>query len=178
MVSLLAAHHSNGQDGSVFTSADSAGNSGINTSSGTFSTNFVHAGYFVTFRRCPRHMVGVSFEFHPARGLFSIDDELRGVYGRKRIYYQYLYARPSLRLEATYARILDDPQGVPESIYSARLKWRVPGFKKMLWLFAGYYDGQSYYNIHFGERIRQLKTGLSIDARLVGQQFVPVDTSP
>jgi hypothetical protein len=174
---LTLAHHSNGQDGGVFTSADSAGTQVINTSSGTFSTNFVHAGYFVTFRRFPHHMIGVSFEFHPSRGLFSIDDELRSVYGRKRVYYQYLYARPWLRVEATYTRILDDPQGVPENIYSARLKWRVPGFKKMLWLFAGYYDGQSYYNIHFGERIRQLKTGLCIDARFVGKQVVPLDAS-
>lgn len=167
---VTLAHHSNGQDGPF------RGDSGrVNTESGSFSTNFVQAGYFFTLDALPGHMIGVSFEFHPTRGIFSIDESIQNLYGRKRVSYQYQYVRPSVRYEAIYVRIMDNAEGTPGSTYSMKVKWRVPGFRKMVWLFANYYEGQNYYNVLFQERLRQFKAGLSIDAKFVGNKLIEID---
>ena len=165
---LTFAHHSNGADGNAW-------NDTANTSAGNFSTNFVHSGYFFALDALPGHMVGVSLEFHPSKGPLQIDESIQDLYGRKRVYYQYQYVTPSLRGDVMYVRIIDQPDGSPGSIYAMKLKWRVPGFRKMLWLFASYYEGQNYYNILFREKLRQFKAGLSVDARFVGNKLLQID---
>ncbi len=176
---IVIAHYSNGQDGeTLIEKADSSASPEqpvINTYDGTFASNYIEAGYWISLDAKSRHRAGVSFEFHPSKGWFSADPTLIHRYGRKRVHYQYQYVYPNFRVEARYTRFLDRSLA-GNTIININAKCRLPRMKGLAWLFADYYHGQHYYNIHFAEKLRhQIRAGLSIDARVVNYKNLKLD---
>ena len=176
---IVIAHYSNGQDGETLIEiADTsvqAEQSTVNTDNGSFSTNYIEAGYWISLDAKSRHRGGVSFEFHPSKGWFSADPTLIHRYGRKRVHYQYQYVYPNFRVEARYTRFLDRSMA-GNTIVNVNAKWRLPWMKGLAWVFADYYHGQHYYNIHFAEKLKhQIRAGLSIDARVVNYKNFKLD---
>ncbi len=170
---LMISHHSNGQGGDTFLEDDP--NNGNpphhgtlpNTESGSFATNFIQLGYFFSMPGYEHHFLGISYEHHPVHGWwFGIDPAIQGLYSRKRIHYGYKYLGDIWQVEMDYTDLLDKPRGTPRGIVSATAKLKSPVFKKAMWLFASYYQGQDYYNINFTNAIKQFKAGIAIQTTL------------
>lgn len=160
---IILAHHSNGQSGDVF--RDSTQGPSLNTENGSFATNFIEAGYSLGIGKKDRHLLTVSMEFHPYDGVFSIDKSIRNFYGRKRLKYGYAFNGRNITIRANYTRILDAGQlmgRVSSRIIEMESQFRLPLPKNDFRIFMNYYHGQNYYNIRFGERIRQFKMGIAI----------------
>jgi hypothetical protein len=159
-------HHSNGQTGTTY---DSSGH--INTRTGDFYTNFVKLGYAMSAAAWPHHKIGIVYEIHPVHGWwFSIDEAIKGSYGRKRIHCYYSYERKNVKAEVNYTRIYDSwelAQGVSPNILEINFSWRLPGLQNLASLFTNFYQGQDYYNIDFARQIRQFKMGLAIHTKLI-----------
>ncbi len=173
----ILSHHSNGQNGETIIYNEKSATDysqparKLNTENGSFSTNYIQSGYYISLSSHSKHLVGASYEYHPAHGVFSIDKNIAGIYGRKRIHYDYRYAGDLLQIDLNYTKILDritDLDGKPPSrIFSATAKVKLPKMKNMVWLFANYYRGQDYYNIQFLHEIAQFKIGLAIHTKLM-----------
>ncbi|MBL7959946.1 hypothetical protein JNL27_06850, partial [bacterium] len=165
---------SNGQGGDTFQEDDP--NNGNpphhgtlpNTESGSFATNFIQTGYFFSLPGFEKHFLGISYEHHPVHGWwFGIDPVIQDIYGRKRLHYNYKFIGNVFQLDANYVWIIDHPQGIPSGIFSTTARMKSPVFKKLMWFFASYYQGQDYYNINFTNKIKQFKTGIAIEAKLL-----------
>lgn len=114
------------------------------------------------------HYFGISYEHHPVHGWwFGIDPAIQGLYSRKRVHYGYKYLGDTFQFDVDYTDLIDKPQGTPRGILSATAKLKSPVFKKSMWLFASYYQGQDYYNINFLNSVRQFKTGIAIQTKLL-----------
>lgn len=163
---LVLAHHSNGQGGETF-SDDSHHRTVPNTESGSFATNYIQVGYFFSVPAFDKNFFGISYEHHPVHGWwFGIDPAIEGLYSRKRIHYSYKYQGENLQIDFDYTDLADKHEGSRGGIVSATAKVKSPVFKKSMWFFASYYQGEDYYNIYFMDNIRQFKTGIAIQTRL------------
>lgn len=164
---IIISHHSNGQGGETFT-MNSEQLTVINKESGSFATNFIQSGYFFSLPGFDKHFLGISYEHHPVHGWwFGIDPAIQGLYSRKRMHYGYKYLGDIWQLDLDYTDLLDKPEGTPRGVFQATAKLKSPVFKKSMWLFASYYQGQDYYNINFTNSIRQFKTGIAIQTKLL-----------
>lgn len=168
---LTLAHHSNGQSGDTYEPGDDSTLSVVNTETGNFATNYIKIGYAISAGPWPNHRLGVAYEHHPVHGWwFQIDNVIKDSYGRKRLHFFYEYAGKNMQVDVKYTRIYDAwslPDGVSPNIVEATARWRVPVFRNMVWLFATYYQGQDYYNIHFNEQLEQFKMGVAIRTKLI-----------
>jgi len=185
-------HHSNGQKGCLFTSQsrDAAGvcvesarpqSRAINTTDGSFSTNYVEAlmrygRMSLDSERAPEGeyatrwewRAGAGVQFNPRGYLFgAIDDELAEVYGTTRVIVEAAVARrdewrcgraeAGLRLQYLH----DAPVGLPSLTTKAEAeclprRWGGTG------LFLRFYRGQDYYNLGFAEAISRLQVGFTL----------------
>lgn len=174
---LNLTHHSNGQDGN-FLNED--GN--FNTMSGNFSTNYLELGLFLNQNVVPfsstNEYFKTSLEYH-------IDvnrvDELEGRYSFVRWHNHFrifrfpgfrntsqnlgFYKNPAVqtRLETTWlfgdindASFLDLKERFN---FSLTMAYR-PKFLSDVSLFANFYSGEDYYNMHFYRRITVFRVGL------------------
>ncbi|KAB2881559.1 hypothetical protein F9K33_00435 [bacterium] len=163
---LILSHHSNGQGGETFVT-DDANATSINKESGSFATNFIQLGYFFSLPDLDKHYMGISYEHHPVHGWwFGIDPAIQDIYGRRRLHYEYKYLGNIFQFETSYTDIIDKPKGIPKGIFSATAKIKSPVFRKSMWFFASYYQGQDYYNINFNNKTRQGKAGIAIQTKL------------
>lgn len=164
---LTISHHSNGQAGKTFKETTEE----IDIEAGSFSTNYIHFGYSVSFVNAQRHTFGISYEHHPKKyEWFEIDEGIEKLYGRKRLHYTYHFSGKLLQLDMDYTRIIDRwelAKSVTPHIFSATAKTKLPFFKNSIWAFATYYQGQDYYNIYFTKKIRLFKTGIAVQTKLV-----------
>ena len=164
-------HHSNGQAGNPFIEDSIADEKEINTESGSFATNFLELGYRFSFSNARNHVFGLSYQLHPVHGWwFRIDEDIKNIYGRKRLNYFYQYAGKNFQADLSYIKIYDEFElapGVSSHIYSATARIRIPIFKNLVWGFVNYYQGQDYYNIHFTEEVKQVRMGIAIHTGLI-----------
>ncbi|SRR6266487_3585572 len=185
-------HYSNGQKGCLFTSQsrDAAGvcvesarpqARAINTTDGSFSTNYVEAmmrygRMHLDAERAPETeyatrwewRAGAGVQFNPRGYLFgAIDDELAEVYGTTRVIVEAAVARrdgwrcgraeAGIRLQYLH----DAPVGLPSLTTKAEAeclprRWGGTG------LFLRFYRGQDYYNLGFAEAISRLQVGFTL----------------
>ena len=185
-------HHSNGQNGCLFTSQvrDVNGDCveivppqppAINKIDGSFSTNYVEA----TIHYGRLHLdsdeapegeyatrwewrAGAGFQLNP-KGYVggSIDDELSAIYGPTRVIFEGMAARRGSwrcgRLEADLrVQYIHD---APDGVPDATTQAEVACFPAR-WggagLFARFYHGQDYYNLGFAEGITRLQIGFTL----------------
>ncbi len=161
--SFSVAHYSNGQSGPLIDTLTG----GFNTSDGSFSTNFVevalHQGQLDSV-----DLVGftLSLRVHP-RGW--MDAPLRDTYG---------WVRPSVALEAIrqlpaigrsrlraelgylVGRVAPALDGGLDRVRLGFTASSQPRRAGQLGLILHYYEGQDYYNVWFGRRIRALRIGI------------------
>jgi hypothetical protein len=184
---LTVGHHSNGQDGCLFATDTLMGDecvgredlSHINRLDGSFSTNYVRLGG--RFRRewlrtinagqpdeehigSTHWTVGAFADLH-----FNTARRLEPFYGTKRLHGYFGIGRQLAKVcksraaaSATVSYVGEEPDGVPPFAY------QVDGLctftPKGGWgVFARYYDGQDYYNLAFGLRIRRLQVGIQYE---------------
>jgi hypothetical protein len=185
-------HHSNGQNGCLFTSQSrQAGDecvesarpqsSAINTTDGSFSTNYIQAmvqygRLYLDSELAPETeyatrrewRAGAGFQVNPEGYVAgSIDHSLSELYGPTRILFEGMVAARDRwrcgRLEADVhlQYIVDAPAGVPAFTTRAETAclpraWGGTG------LFVRFYRGQDYYNLGFAERISRLQFGFTL----------------
>jgi hypothetical protein len=174
---LNLTHHSNGQDGNFFNEDGS-----FNTVSGDFSTNYLELGLFLNRNVVPfantNEYVKTSLEYH-------IDvqraDELEGRYsfvrwhnhfrifrfpgyegGSKKLVFD-KNPRVQTRIETTWlfgnindASFFDLKERFN---FSLTIAYR-PKFLSDVSLFANFYSGEDYYNMHFYRQITVFRVGL------------------
>lgn len=184
-------HHSNGQNGCVFTSqsrnaAGACVDTGpsepktINKGDGSFSTNYIEASlsygrmYLVARDNVPEYgtqwewRAGVGVQLNPRRYLGgAIDDELAHIYGRTRISLDAMAGRRDSwrcgRLEGQirFQYIHDKPAGVP-TVTTMVDAFCLPASWGGTGLFVRFYRGQDYYNLGFAEGIARLQFGITL----------------
>lgn len=184
-------HHSNGQNGCVFTSqsrdgtgtcVDSAPSAArtINKTDGSFSTNYVDAGlHYGRMHLIARKDVqeygtrwewraGIGVQLNPKGYLGgAIDDELADIYGRTRISVEAMTARRDIGLcgrlegQVRLQHIHDKPAGVP-SITTVADASCLPRRWGGTGLFVRFYRGQDYYNLGFAEKLTRLQFGIAL----------------
>ena len=185
-------HHSNGQKGCLFTSQsrDAAGvcvesarpqARAINTTDGSFSTNYVEAmvrygRMHLDAERAPETEYATRWEWRAGAGVQlnpkgylagAIDEELADIYGPTRVILEAAVARrdewrcgraqADLRLQFIH----DAPVGVPTLAAKAEAacmprRWGGTG------LFLRFYRGQDYYNLGFAQAISRLQVGFTL----------------
>lgn len=184
-------HHSNGQNGCLFTqqSRDAedecvnvAGTSPltINKTDGSFSTNYIELGIFygrmhLTSRPdAPEYATdrewraGGGVELNP-RGFLGggIDDELIDLYGPTRLFVESMAARRDfLRCGRAEAQVRlqyihNTPAGIPAMKTMAEVSC-LPRRWGGTGLFVRFYRGQDYYNLGFAESISRLQFGFTL----------------
>lgn len=177
-VFLTWRHHSNGQNG-YFYNDDSIS---INTISGNFSTNMMEFGVFATKPDKSKAYNSlyhkVSLEYH-----YYQDNELKGKYGNFRINSELqsiwypgkipsvgrviksrLYSvKTQLKVQWIAGNMLKyDPFDKKRLVASLRIALHPIIFNEVT-LFAQYYYGQDYYNIHFSRTLSLLRFGILTD---------------
>jgi len=170
-------HHSNGQDGNFYT----ADGITINTKSGSFSTNWIEAGVFLS-RPDPNFTHNVNyFKFYAAYD-FQQDLNMDGIYGRLRFITN---LQSNLNLSKVFSVFRHaDKSRIYTLNQSVRLGWIAdqlidikgfdrrrllfqytvnikPPFLNNVTIFAQYYYGQDYYNIYFNRTLNVLRFGIS-----------------
>jgi len=171
-------HHSNGQNGSFY-NADGS----VNITNGSFSTNFIETGYFLSRSNNNRPRVTNFFKVY-ANYCYELDNELKSIFGRIRLYSDFqttidfskifsglnlsginINRKPllyhSFRLgwiagEMNNANILD----IKRIIFRYTVSYK-PSFLNDVTLFAQYYYGQDYYNIYFSRSLNVLRFGIA-----------------
>lgn len=177
-------HHSNGQEGSFYNTDSTT----INTLSGSFSSNWVEAGLFLS-RPNDRLLFNTNYIKMYAMYNYSQEPELTGVYGHLRFFVQF---KSTIKLSDAF-RIIVTPQDKNRKYavnQSLRLGWIAgelnnaknidihrlmfnytlsvkPTFLNDVNIFVQYYYGQDYYNIHFNRQISVLRVGISTKARIL-----------
>ena len=174
---LNLTHHSNGQDGDFFNEDGS-----FNTVSGDFATNYLELGLFLNQNVVPfsntNEYFKTSLEYHLD---VNRADELEGRYsfvrwhnnirifrfpghegGSKKLVFD-KNPRVQTRLETTWlfghindASFFDLKERFN---FSLTMAYR-PKFLSDVSLFANFYSGQDYYNMHFYRRITVFRIGL------------------
>lgn len=182
-------HHSNGQDGCLFTSQIRDGENCIdqpglprmvNKHDGSFSTNYIEANvFFGRLHLGPRKAAGelvTNFEwraglltqFNP-KGYVggSIDDELAPLYGQTRVGTEVMAAWRNVgyfgRIETggRLQYLVNTPAGLHPVIVSIQLT-ALPRQWGGAGGFARYYVGQDYYNLGFAENISRVEFGFAL----------------
>lgn len=183
-------HHSNGQNGCLFTeqsrNADgacvTAGTPAltVNKTDGSFSTNYVEAGFFygrmhLTSRPdAPEYATawewrtGGGIQLNPSGFLGGgIDDELKDLYGQTRFFVEGMAARRDFgwcgRSEGQLQLqyIQNTPAGLPAVKTIAEASC-LPRQWGGTGLFVRFYRGQDYYNLGFAESITRLQFGFTL----------------
>lgn len=174
-------HHSNGQDGEFY-NPDSIT---INLKSGSFSTNLIEGGLFLSHpdRRFPKVAINylkisANYHYQPAK-------ELRGIYGRWRFLADFqssinlskalrifgrsannsashnAFISQSIRVGWIGGDIKDfKPVDDRRLIFRYTISYK-PSFLNDVTLFAQYYYGEDYYNINFSRTLKVFRIGLS-----------------
>ncbi len=177
---LTVGHHSNGQDGCLFTTDDPENNcaehgtdlANLNRHDGSFSTNFVRLGGRYrreALRRVSddeqvgyKHLtVGVDVDLH-----FHTDKRVAPFYGQRR-------ARVLLGFAGQLSKVCRSRAGGDVSVwYVGKEPADVPSWAVQVqgvctfndeggWgAFVRYYGGQDYYNLGFAQSIRRLQFGV------------------
>jgi hypothetical protein len=184
-------HHSNGQNGCLFTqqSRDAEGECvnvagtsplTVNKTDGSFSTNYIELGIFygrmhLTARPdAPEYATdrewraGGGVELNP-RGFLGggIDDELIDLYGPTRLFVESMAARRDfLRCGRAEAQVRlqyihNTPAGIPAVKTMAEVSC-LPRRWGGTGLFVRFYRGQDYYNLGFAESISRLQFGFTL----------------
>jgi hypothetical protein len=169
-------HHSNGQDG-LFYNVDS---SSINTKNGSFSTNWLEAGFFLSRNKeNKRYYMKLYSEY-----CYNQDKELNGIYGRLRVYldlktewnlvsktlnlFRLSYFEKNkdiLNNSFRFGYIVNDLKNT-DALDLKRFTFRYtltykPSFLEDVTLFAQYYYGQDYYNIYFYRTLKVIRFGIA-----------------
>lgn len=181
-------HHSNGQDGDFYNEDGS-----LNMVSGDFSTNYIEVGAFLTKLLAPKlnatEFYRTSIEFHPhflqyeplydiygnirwhndiqlfkitARSLRSIFTGDDGPYPMRKS------KRPTMRARLNTTMIFGEKNGASAFDLSERLCVSAtlsyhPAYLQDVRIFAQYYYGQDYYNMHFDKNLNVFRVGLMLD---------------
>jgi hypothetical protein len=182
-------HHSNGQDGCLFTNQTRIGDDcveqpgqlkAVNKENGSFSTNYFEASAFygrlyLGGRSSAEEFVtnfewrgGVTLQLNP-KGFVggSIDDELAPLYGQTRVGVEGMMARRNLgpfgRVEGLLRLqyIHDAPSGLPPIIASLQATF-LPRKWGGTGVFARFYSGQDYYNLGFADDISRVEFGIAL----------------
>jgi hypothetical protein len=180
---VIVGHHSNGQDGCLYTNEAPQGDDcvevpgasprQINTKDGSFSTNFVRVG--TNYRRNYLDEAGWSglewgfrfdVEYHPRPW---VDPRIVDLYGRLRERVGFATASRGWRWCRRRAEIsgsLEFIHGAPEDVSPVATTAQVDCFP---WdnggwgVFVRYYHGQDYYNIGFLRNISRLHAGATFN---------------
>jgi hypothetical protein len=180
---LVVGHHSNGQDGCLFTNETPEGDDcvavpggaprEINTKDGSFSTNYVRVG--TNYRRNYLDEAGLSglewgfrfdVEYHPRPW---VDPRIVDLYGRLREEVGFATAARGWRwcgrraeISGSLKLIHSAPEGVSSLVKTAQVDcfpWRNGGWG----FFVRYYHGQDYYNIGFLRNISRVHAGATFN---------------
>ena len=176
-------HHSNGQDGNFY-NVDSVS---INTTSGSFSTNWVEAGIFLS-RPDPNLSFNTNFLKFSVAYNYQYDENLTSIYSHLRIYSEYqssvnlskvfeillrsdnsrnFVINQSLRLGWIAGKI-DNMNSIDAKRFNLRYTFTFKlSFLREINLFVQYYYGQDYYNIYFNQTLNSLRFGISSKASLL-----------
>ena len=165
---LKIAHHSNGQEGLFYNEDES-----INLFRGSFSTNYFELGLFLNEELIPvknsQKYIRTSFEYH-----VNIDrsPELNGIYS----FYRWNNAFRVFRfpvggdnqyiqseIETTW--LFGDIKDVKSFDLSERFNFSLtfnyhPKVLTDVSLFANFYSGMDYYNMHFSKRLTVFRVGV------------------
>jgi hypothetical protein len=185
-------HHSNGQNGCLFTSEtpEAVGTCiesarpqlrAVNKINGSFSTNYieamVHYGrMYLDAERAPETEYatrwewrgGAGFQINPKGYLFgSIDDELAAIYGPTRVLFEAMVAKRDggrcVRAEADIR--VQYIHGVPVGLPALTTKAEaacLPRHWGGTGVFVRFYRGQDYYNLGFADAITRLQFGFTL----------------
>jgi hypothetical protein len=170
-------HHSNGQEGDFY-SADSTS---INTTSGSFYSNWLEGGVFLS-RQDPELPYTSNYVRLYAAYNYMLNKELKGIYGRLRFYFD---LQSTINLSKGFkifrgsdnnhsvilnqslhfgwiAGNLSDTKFIDKKRFAFRytLSFK-PSFLKDVNLFCQYYYGQDYYNINFNRTLNVFRFGIA-----------------
>jgi hypothetical protein len=169
-------HHSNGQDGTFYTTDSIT----INTKNGSFSTNWIEGGMFLSRSKINRKY------YLKINALYSYnqDKELNGIYGRLRFFAdlktEWNLVSKTLNLfnlsyfernkgvldnMFRFGLIVDDLKNTKifdkkRFIFQYTLTYK-PSFLRDVTFFAQYYYGSDYYNIYFYRTLKVLRFGIA-----------------
>jgi hypothetical protein len=175
-------HHSNGQDGSFYNSDSTT----VNTQSGSFSTNWIEGGVYIS--RPDPFVTHTSNDFK----LYSTydylqDSNLNDTYGRLRFYlnlqnnvnltklfriHKQTYNNSNLSLKQSFSlgwisgnltdtKTIDSKRLILQ--YTIAFK---PAFLNDITLFAQYNYGQDYYNIYYNRSLNVVRFGIASSANI------------
>jgi hypothetical protein len=184
-------HHSNGQNGCLFTEQSRNAEDvcvtppgvaavTVNKIDGSFSTNYIEAAVFygrmhlAALEEAPEYATrwewrtGGGLQLNP-RGFFGggIDAELADIYGQTRLFVEGTVARRDFwrcgRAEGDIQLryIHDAPTSVPSVTTQAEVAC-LPRRWGGTGLYARFYRGQDYYNLGFGETVTRLQFGFTL----------------
>jgi hypothetical protein len=170
-------HHSNGQDG-YFYNIDSTT---INTSTGSFSTNWLEGGIFLS-RPDPNLSYNTNYIKLSAAYNYQQEELLDDIYGGLRFYFNFKSTANLTKFFNNYAIIERDKSFLlyqslnlgyiagkmyDRPLYSGKrfiFKYTLsvkPSFLNNVNLFVQYYYGEDYYNIYFNQTLNVLRVGIS-----------------
>lgn len=180
-------HHSNGQDGNFYNYNPDSTIAGINTKSGSFSTNWIEAGVFASRAHSNRQYYAKLY----GKYCYQQDTMLNGLYGRLRFNFDLKFEWNIARtLSGLNIKFFDEKETILSNVikvgvicgnidkyetfdiqrcildYTISFK---PAFLEDVTLFAQYYWGEDYYNIYFNRTLQMFRIGISAQNRF----FVP-----
>jgi hypothetical protein len=176
-------HYSNGQDGDFFNS-----DSTINTKTGSFYTNWVEGGVFLS-RPDPKLIFITNYVKLYAAYSFMQEKNMDDVYGRLRFFLQ---IKSTVKLSRFFKALsstdntnknyifdqsikvgwiaseLNKSEQIDKKriIFNYRLSFK-PTFLKDVNIFIHYYYGQDYYNIHFSKQLNVIRFGISSKSNIL-----------
>jgi acid phosphatase len=178
----IVGHHSNGQDGCLYTDEERSGEDCpsvrpigdkriINKKDGSFSTNYVRVGFNYSRNHLDSTLwanrekrVKVEVEQH-----FHTDKNIVDLYGRTRVKAEGAVARRGFVVCPKRAEILGRVEyihGHPDSVWPVAVTAQASCFPTMNggWgFFARYYGGQDYYNLGFLDNIQRFQIGATFN---------------
>ncbi len=176
-------HYSNGQAGDFY-NPDST----INTDAGSFYTNWVEGGIFLS-RPDPKLLFITNYVKLYTAYSFIQEKKMDNVYGRLRFYVQVKSTVKLSRFFKTFSATddlrknyvfdqsikfgwiagkLDNTKSIDKKrlVFNYRLSFK-PTFLKDVNLFIHYYYGQDYYNIHFSKQLNVIRFGVSSKSNIL-----------
>lgn len=176
-------HYSNGQSGDFFNT-----DSTINTSSGSFYTNWVEGGIFLSRPDAKLRFITNYLKLYTAYN-FLQEKKMDNVYGRLRYYIQLKSTVKLSRFFRAFSATDDihknyifdqsinfgwiagklnntKPIDKKRLVFNYRLSFK-PTFLKDVNLFVHYYFGQDYYNIHFSKQLNVIRFGISSKSNIL-----------
>lgn len=173
-------HHSNGQSGDFYTDSTQTT---INTQDGSFSTNWIEVGSFLSRAHSSRQYYAKFY----GKYCFQQDTMLNGIYGRWRVNFDlkfewniaktlsgmgihYFDGRQTVLSNVIKLGLIMGRRKDSESVDFNRciLDYTVsykPGFLQDVTIFAQYYWGEDYYNIYFDRVLRVFRFGITAQNR-------------